>query len=204
MKKIAFILGFILAVTGCATGPDGQPLSKVEGTAMSAGIGCVGGALLAKVIGGKPGVGCLVGGVAGGLAGYVSVRQAELANAKQAQAEIPGARLETQPVVVSEADKIEKVTAFKSLSVPIPGSAVATADGRGTLNRLAALAVKNDGIVTVSGGTAEQREAAIAGLQAGGAQDVRTDLKLATAAGTAKGAVLVRVESKDQRGKVTV
>ena len=129
-------VAFAVALTGCAdlqkqTGLD----NKTVGAAGGAAIGCVGGALLAKITGQNAAAGCLVGAVAGGFVGFEKARQDELSAAAQAQQEAiaalgplsSGRQINAQPIKTVEVTATDKSTnetrkyqAFDSMSIDLP------------------------------------------------------------------------------------
>jgi hypothetical protein len=147
-----------LAVTlsGCAaiqekTGMD----SKTVGAAGGATLGCVGGALLAKLSGQNPLGGCVVGAVAGGLIGFEKARQDEISAATKAQQEAVAALAplsaakqvrvgEVKTVEVSATDKnkneTKKFQAFESVSIDIPLSTKGTPEYDAAIGKLKTLA----------------------------------------------------------------
>lgn len=207
MKRIIAVV-LTLILTACATGPNGQPFSKEESTAVNAGIGCAMGAVLAKVTGARATEGCVAGGVIGGIAGYVTAREKELADAKQTAAEVPRARLETQKVSVSDQSTGERksVDSFKAMSVPMnPRYALNSSDGRDTLLKLGQLAAKYKSSVTLAGGTSNDREQAAAILRSGGALDIHADNTIHTSAYAAKPTdLLVILQAADRRQSVNL
>jgi uncharacterized protein YcfJ len=147
-----------VALTGCAniqqqTGLDNKTVSAAGGAA----IGCVGGALLAKLTGQNAAAGCAVGAVAGGLIGFEKARQEEIAAAVQAQQDaiaalgpLPsGARIKAEPVKtvpVMVTDKTNNQTkavdSFESFDLDIPLSMKGTPGYDKAIASLSAFAVK--------------------------------------------------------------
>lgn len=147
-----------VALSGCAgiqqnTGLDG----KTVGAAGGAAIGCVGGAVLAKITGQNAMGGCLVGAVAGGFIGFEKSRQEEISSAAKAQQEAIAALAplqasrqvkagEVKTVEVTATDKAKNETkkfqAFDSVSVDIPLSAKGTPEYDAALGKLKTLAEK--------------------------------------------------------------
>ncbi len=131
----------------CATNGDA---SKAQSAGVGAAIGCVGGALLAKLAREKPGAGCAVGAVAGGIVGYQKARSDELRRAREAAAAIPvlagaaPATVQTQAVVVTDAKsgKAETVETFKALSMDVPVSQLESPDGKDVMRKLSEYARK--------------------------------------------------------------
>ena len=147
-----------VALTGCAniqtqTGLDNKTVSAAGGAA----IGCVGGALLAKITGQNAAAGCAMGAVAGGLIGFEKARQEEIAAAVQAQQDaiaalgpLPsGVQIKVEPiktVPVMVTDKTSKQTkavdSFESFDLDIPLSMKGTPGYDKAISSLSAFAVK--------------------------------------------------------------
>lgn len=147
-----------LVFTGCAdmqqkTGLDG----KTVGAAGGAAIGCIGGALLAKISGQNAAGGCAVGAVTGGLIGFAKARQDEISAASKAQQEaiaalaplsvgrqVKAGEVKTVEVTATDKSKNEtkKYQAFDSVSVDIPFSAKGTPEYDAALSKLKTLAEK--------------------------------------------------------------
>ena len=147
-----------VALTGCAdmqqkTGLDGKTIGAAGGAAM----GCIGGALLARLNGQNAAGGCVVGAVLGGLIGFEKTRQDEISAATKAQQEAIAALAplsvgrqvkagEVKTVEVTATDKTKNETkkfqAFDSVSVEIPLSAKGTPEYDAALSKLKALAEK--------------------------------------------------------------
>ena len=147
-----------VALTGCAdiqqkTGLDGKTVGAASGAAM----GCIGGALLARLNGQNAAGGCVVGAVLGGLIGFEKTRQDEISAATKAQQEAIAALAplsvgrqvkagEVKTVEVTATDKTKNETkkfqAFDSVSVEIPLSAKGTPEYDAALSKLKALAEK--------------------------------------------------------------
>ena len=159
MKSLTLsALALALALSGCAniqqtTGLD----SKTIGAAGGAAIGCLGGALLAKMTGQNAAGGCAAGALAGGLIGFEKSRQEEIAAATTAQQEAIAALAplsaskqvkagEVKTVEVTATDKTknvsEKFQAFDSVSVDIPFSAKGTPEYDAAIGKLKKLAEK--------------------------------------------------------------
>ena len=158
--KLLTVSVVTLAITlaGCAdlqkqTGMDG----KTAGAAGGAAIGCLGGALLAKISGQNAAGGCIAGAVAGGLIGFAKARQDEISAASKAQQEaiaalasLPAASQvkagEVKTVEVTATDKTKNETkkyqAFDSVSVDIPISAKGTPEYDAAIGKLKTLAEK--------------------------------------------------------------
>jgi hypothetical protein len=141
---VAFV-GMSLLLSSCANLDK-----KTEGSAVGAAIGCAAGAVLAKLTKNDAGTACAAGAVAGGIAGYLHARNAEVEEARevsQAAAQVEGAKVspvETQSVQVvdRQTNKTENVTAFKTISVDIPVSQLNTPEGKEALRKLDAYARK--------------------------------------------------------------
>lgn len=151
-------ISLAVALSGCAdmqqkTGLDGKTISTAGGAA----IGCLGGAVLAKITGQNSLGGCAVGAVAGGLIGFEKARQNEITAATKAQQEAIAALAplsvsrqakagEVKTVEVTATDKskneTKKFQAFDSVSVDIPLSAKGTPEYNAALSKLKALAEK--------------------------------------------------------------
>lgn len=151
-------LAFAVTLTGCAnvqqaTGLDG----KTVGAAGGAAIGCVGGALLAKITGQNAAGGCVAGAVVGGLVGFAKARQDEISAASTAQKEALAALAplsvgnqvkagEVKTVEVTATDKTKNETkkyqAFDSVSIDIPISAKGTPEYDAAIGKLKTLAEK--------------------------------------------------------------
>ena len=159
MKLLTFsVVTLAITLAGCAdlqkqTGMDG----KTAGAAGGAAIGCIGGALLAKISGQNAAGGCMVGAVAGGLIGFAKARQDEISAASKAQQEaiaalasLPAASQvkagEVKTVEVTATDKTKNETkkyqAFDSVSVDIPISAKGTPEYDAAIGKLKTLAEK--------------------------------------------------------------
>ena len=159
MKSLTLsVVTLAIALAGCAdlqkqTGMDG----KTAGAAGGAAIGCIGGALLAKISGQNAAGGCMVGAVAGGLIGFSKARQDEISAASKAQQEaiaalasLPAASQvkagEVKTVEVTAIDKTKNETkkyqAFDSVSVDIPISAKGTPEYDAAIGKLKTLAEK--------------------------------------------------------------
>lgn len=159
MKSLTLsTLALAVTLTGCAnvqqaTGLDGKAVSAAGGAA----IGCVGGALLAKITGQNAVGGCLAGAVVGGLVGFEKARQDEITAASKAQQEVIAALAplsvgnqvragEVKTVEVTATDKTKNETkkfqAFDSVSVDIPISAKGTPEYDAAISKLKTLAEK--------------------------------------------------------------
>lgn len=147
-----------VALTGCAdiqkqTGLDGKTVSAAGGAA----IGCVGGALLAKITGQNAAAGCAVGAIAGGLIGFEKARQEEIAAAVQAQQDaiaalgplpsgtrIKAEPIKTVPVMVTDktSNQTTEVDSFESFDLDIPLAMKGTPGYDKAISSLSAFAVK--------------------------------------------------------------
>lgn len=147
-----------VAMSGCATIQEKTGIdSKTISTAGGATLGCVGGALLAKLSGQNALGGCVLGAVAGGLLGFEQARQEEISAAAKAQQEaiaalasLPAAKQvrvgEIKTVEVSATDKskneTKKFQAFDSISLDIPLSTKGTPEYEAAIGKLKTLAEK--------------------------------------------------------------
>lgn len=152
------VLTLAITLTGCAdmqkqTGLDG----KTAGAAGGAAIGCIGGALLARISGQNAAGGCIAGAVVGGLVGFEKARQEEITAASKAQQEALVALAplsvgrqarasEIKTVEVTAIDKTsnqtKKYQAFDSVSLDIPISAKGTPEYDAAISKLKTLAEK--------------------------------------------------------------
>lgn len=143
---IAISVGVLLS--GCATVQQTSDemaqkmgVSKAGGGAtVGAALGCAGGAVLGYVTGVGAGKGCVAGAVVGGVAGYIDGRQRDLDDARKLAEDLKPTnttdvsardvarytpKVETREVEVQQKDKsVEKVAAFKSITVPIPPGSI--------------------------------------------------------------------------------
>lgn len=151
-------IAFSVALSGCAeiqqkTGLDGKAVASAGGAA----IGCVGGALLAKVTGQNSLGGCMAGAVIGGLIGFEKSRQDEIASAEKARQEamaalaplsvskaVKAGQVKTVEVTATDKAKNEtrKFQAFESVSLEIPLSAKGTPEYEAAMSKLKTLAEK--------------------------------------------------------------
>ena len=157
MKSISLtLIAVAVGVSGCAsiqqsTGMDNKTASAVGGGLM----GCVGGALWAKLGGGNAAVGCAVGAAVGGFVGFEKARQGEIAAAEQARNEavaafaalparqkVRASDVKTKEVVVTDKNTREtkKYQAFESVSLDIPLSAKGTPEHDAAMDKLKTLA----------------------------------------------------------------
>ena len=159
MKRLTLTaVAFAVALSGCAdiqkqTGMD----NKAFGAAGGAAIGCVGGALLAKISGQNAAAGCAVGAIAGGLIGFEKARQEEIAEAVRVQQEAiaafgpmpAGMQIKTEPiktvaVMVTDrtTNQTKAVDSFDSVEMEIPLKLKGTAGYDSALTKLREFAVK--------------------------------------------------------------
>lgn len=150
MKRTVIAISISMLFSGCAsvqsTSDDlakKMGMSKAGGGAVvGATVGCAGGAFLGYVTGAGVGEGCAAGAVVGGLIGYADGRQRDLDDAKKLVEEIRSIappvqhvssedasryepKVQSQQISVKRKDrKPEQVTAFKSLSVPVPAGSI--------------------------------------------------------------------------------
>lgn len=147
-----------VALSGCAeiqqqTGLD----SKAIGTAGGAAMGCVGGALLARMTGQNGLGGCMAGAVVGGFIGFEKSRQDEITAAEKARQEAMAALAplslsksvksgQVKTVEVTATDKArnetKKYQAFDSVSLEIPLAAKGTPEYDAAMGKLKTLAEK--------------------------------------------------------------
>ena len=156
--KLLTLSAVTLAVTlaGCAdmqkqTGIDG----KTAGAAGGAALGCIGGAVLAKITGQNAAGACVAGAVVGGMIGFEKARKEEITAASKAQQEAIAALAplsvgrqvkagEVKTVEVTAIDKTKNETkkyqAFDSVSMDIPISAKGTPEYDAAIFKLKTLA----------------------------------------------------------------
>jgi len=147
-----------ITLTGCAdiqkqTGVDGKSAAAAGGAA----IGCIGGALLAKISGQNAAGACIAGAVVGGLIGFEKARQDEITAASKAQQDaiaalaplsvgrqVKAGEIKTVEVTATDKTKNEtkKYQAFDSVSVDIPISAKGTPEYDAAISKLKTLAEK--------------------------------------------------------------
>ncbi len=144
MKKTVVAILVAIILTGCETveQTSNEVAQKMgvsnagSGATLGAALGCAGGAVLGYATGVGAGKGCVAGAVVGGATGYLDGRQRDLDDAKKLAQELSPVnssvtgfkeaeqyvpKVETQEVEVQQKDKPnENVTAFKSITVPIP------------------------------------------------------------------------------------
>ena len=159
MKLLALsAVTLAVALSGCAdiqkqTGMDGKTAVAAGGAA----IGCIGGALLAKISGQNAAGACVAGAVIGGLIGFEKARQDEISAASKAQQEAIAVLAplsvssqvkagEVKTVEVTATDKAKNETkryqAFDSVSVDIPITAKGTPEYDAAIGKLKTLAEK--------------------------------------------------------------
>lgn len=155
-KKLQLSTLALVLLAGCATQPGSQSSTgQIDHKATSAGagsaIGCIGGAVLAKLAGGKALAGCAAGAVVGGLIGFEKARQEEIMAARKAQedaiAEVNGAK--ANPVVTEEVQVRDKTTgetkriqAVKEVSIDLPLSQKHTPEFDAAMDKIKKLAEK--------------------------------------------------------------
>lgn len=156
LKKHACCSAITIAmlVSGCAA-PNGGTDQKTAGAVVGAGLGCAGGAILAKLTGNGMAAGCVVGAAVGGLVGFEKARQDEIAAAEQARNEAMQAMAALPPtkrasggeiktVEVTATDKKTKETrkykAFESVSLDMPLSTKGTPEHDAAMAKLKTLA----------------------------------------------------------------
>lgn len=162
MKNVYSISVLITStlLTGCLANLPKEMDSKTAGTALGATVGCVGGAVLAKLQGGNAAAGCVIGSVAGGLIGFQKARQEEIAEATRTRdeaqallAKLPpntgGAKpqvseVKTVDVAVTEKGKTESSNykAFDSVTLDIPTASRGTPEREEVMAKLRKLAEK--------------------------------------------------------------
>ena len=158
--KTKTLIPLLIAVTltGCAnmqqmTGADDKTASAAGGAA----LGCLGGSVLAKVLGKDAAAGCALGAVIGGLAGFEKARQEEIAaaqnarnEAEQAFAELPkkdrpkvGQVKTTQTEVTDKkTNEKKKYETFESVTLDIPLSTRGTDEYKTAIGKLKTLATR--------------------------------------------------------------
>lgn len=154
MKKTLMVSAVtMLFLTGCVTTQGGSPFGQIDDKTATAGmgaaIGCVGGAVLAHLTGGKPLAGCAAGALIGGLVGFEKARQEEIEAAKRAQAEVVSsvAGAKAAPVVTEEVQVNDKntgetktVQALKEFSIDMPLSQKGSSEFNQAMNKVNKLA----------------------------------------------------------------
>ena len=157
LSKIFLLTATLL--TGCATtSPNGSMDNKTVSTATGAALGCLGGAVLAKITSQNATSGCAVGAVAGGFIGFEKARREEIAAAAQARQEVVAlittlpsgqsgmqvraGEVKTIEVTATDKSKSEshKYQAFDSVSVDIPASSRGTVQYNKAIGKLQTLA----------------------------------------------------------------
>jgi len=133
-KTIATILASTLALAGCA----GTTKNEVNFAAAGAGLGCLGGAALASLVGGDAKNGCIAGAVMGGLVGYKKGVEADLKLAEAAKKEIPALQIATRDVKATDkaTGKTETMKALKEMTIALPAGAMTVKDGREIVAKL--------------------------------------------------------------------
>lgn len=131
-------LAAALALNGCQTMGD----NATSGAAIGTVAGCLGGAIIATSLGGKPAQGCATGAVIGGATGYVVGRQKDLELAQRTHDDIkraaPGVatvQLATRKENVPPAERgqvkgAETVEVVDTMVVNVPQALVARKDER--------------------------------------------------------------------------
>lgn len=170
MKKSIIALTIAAALSaGCATVQQtSDDLSKKMGVSKAGGgatvgaaVGCAGGAVLGYVTGAGVRDGCLAGAVIGGAVGYASGHQRDLEEAKKlaesmAQEKV-AATVQSYEYETKDKDsgKMQKVSALKSITAPLPADAIQARDPQmtGTLGKFGQFAATRSEpmIVTVAG-----------------------------------------------------
>ncbi|MGZ3241207.1 MAG: hypothetical protein ACXWJK_12845 [Burkholderiaceae bacterium] len=208
MKKIittTVVIATLLSTAGCAQMTSAEKSSAMVG----AGIGCVSGAVLARVMGnvqgGRLAVGCAAGAAVGGLIGYTQENEKKLALMKAESEKFPGAKVTTRDVEVTDTKtgETKQVKQFNALLVPLPKSSITDPDGQQVYANLGRLAAKNDAVVTVYGGTAEQREQAVQLVKASGYDNVSGNWHVPASIGR-PGELIVAINDKSQQSKVSI
>jgi len=156
MHKYALsLVALTVGLAGCAsmqeqTGMDNKTASAVGGSA----LGCVGGALLAKLAGGNAAAGCAAGAVVGGLIGFERARQEEIAAAERARQEALAAYANSpqaknvrasdiKTVEVTATDKqnqSKKLKAFDSVTLDLPLASKGSPEYDNAMGKLKTLA----------------------------------------------------------------
>ncbi len=156
MKAVILaVAALAAALSGCANLEQGTGMdAKTAGAVGGGAIGCVGGAVLARVLGGNAAAGCVAGAVAGGLVGFERARQEEIAAAEQARHDVasafaarPGQNVQVGPVrtvevtaVQKDTQEVKKTRAFESVTVDLPLSSKGTPEHDAAMDKLKALA----------------------------------------------------------------
>lgn len=158
MKKLNMTLtlsALALGLTGCAsiqqqTGMDDKTAGAVGGGA----LGCVGGALLAKLAGGNAAAGCAAGAVMGSLIGFEKARQEEIAAAESARQEalaayakspqaknVRASDIKTEEVTATDKqNQSKKLKAFESVSIDLPVASKGSPEYDNAMGKLKTLA----------------------------------------------------------------
>ncbi len=140
-RLVPWALIAAVVVSGCATKSD---TAKAQSTGIGVALGCAGGAAVAALLKQDAAKGCVIGAVAGGIAGYQKARFDEIKRAREAAAAMPvteggtPAVVQTQSVEVTEADtgKVQTVETFKALSMDVPVSQLQTKEGQEVMRKL--------------------------------------------------------------------
>lgn len=148
----------MVTLTGCAnmqqiSGVDNKTASAAGGAA----LGCIGGSVLAKVMGKDATTGCAVGAVVGGLTGFEKARQEEIAAAENARTEAAQAfaklpekdRPKIGEVKTTQTEVTDKKTnekkkykTFQSVTLDIPVSTRGTDEYETAIGKLKTLATR--------------------------------------------------------------
>lgn len=155
---ITSAVALCIALSGCADMQQKSGMDqKTASTAGGAAIGCLGGALLARLSGGNAAQGCAAGAVIGGLVGFQKARQEEIATAETARQDalaalstLPKGQMakagEVKTVEVSATDKTTRETkkyqAFDSVNIDIPLTAKGTPEHDAAMDKLKKLATR--------------------------------------------------------------
>lgn len=127
----------VLISSGCANNQANQ------NAGMGAALGCVGGAALAAMTGGKAAQGCAVGAVAGAVVGYMDGRKKDLALAERTRQSILTASkgTDTRVLLTTRAEKVpesersaannaQTFDAVDKMVVQVPNSLITAQDDR--------------------------------------------------------------------------
>lgn len=158
LRRISPLLMATLLTACATTDPNGAFDARTISTATGAAVGCVGGALIAKVTGQNAAAGCVAGAVAGGFVGFEKARQEEIAAATRAREETIAVLATARPasggpqphasevktVEVTAKDKgrgeTRKYQAFESVTIDIPMSYRGTPQYSDAIGKLKTLA----------------------------------------------------------------
>ena len=146
---VSMLAGCVTTQGGASAG--GQMDNKTVSTGAGAALGCVGGAILASLAGGKPLAGCAAGALLGGLIGYEKARQEEIAVVRKTQdetvARVSGAV--ASPIITEDVQvrdkttgEIKKVQAIKEFSIDLPLSQKNTPEFNSAMDKVQKLAEK--------------------------------------------------------------